>query len=190
MLKGGVIESELVCSLVLVFILLPVVYYDFIYYKIPNFVPISLFGLYILTKISTGFPVPLLPYVLTIGVLWGFFFVAYFFRIIGGGDAKLFMALLPWMYEAGLQNFFLWTSLSGLCLALIYLVTPLRLKIFEIRWSIVSSYRSVLDKEKFLKLGICEIQKDGKTKKKIGVPYGLAIFSGVFITLVQKWGSL
>ena len=93
---------------------------DIYEFKIPNWISIVLVCAYPVA----GYAVGAAPHVIFEGLLIGagalaFGFALFAFKIVGGGDAKLFAAITPWIGVGALGGFLFYTALSGLVLAMI-----------------------------------------------------------------------
>lgn len=93
---------------------------DIYEFKIPNWVSIILVCAYPVAGVAVGAP----PSVVLEGLLFGAGALALGFalfagRIVGGGDAKLFAAITPWIGASALGSFLLYTAVAGLVLAIV-----------------------------------------------------------------------
>ncbi len=93
---------------------------DIYEFKIPNWVSIILICAYPAAGLAVGAP----PRVIVEGLLIGagaltLGFGLYAGKIVGGGDAKLFAAISPWIGAGALGVFLFNTALSGLVLAFV-----------------------------------------------------------------------
>ncbi|WP_411817155.1 prepilin peptidase [Hyphococcus sp. DH-69] len=92
---------------------------DIYEFKIPNWISIIL----ICTYPAAGLAVGAHPQIILEGLLIGagslvVSFGLFAFKIVGGGDAKLFAATAPWVGLSGFGMFLFYTGLSGLALAI------------------------------------------------------------------------
>ncbi len=93
---------------------------DIYEFKIPNWISITL----ICAFPAAGMAVGAAPSVILEGLLIGAGALAVGFalfagRIVGGGDAKLFAAITPWIGVGALGSFLLYTAIAGLVLAIV-----------------------------------------------------------------------
>ncbi len=93
---------------------------DIYEFKIPNWVSITLVCAYPVAGVAVGAP----PSVVLEGLLFGagalaLGFALFAARIVGGGDAKLFAAITPWIGAGALGSFLLYTAVAGLVLAMV-----------------------------------------------------------------------
>ncbi len=96
---------------------------DIYEFKIPNWVSIILICAYPVAGIAVGAP----PRVIAEGLLIGagaltLGFALYAGRIVGGGDAKLFAAIAPWVGANALGVFLFYTAIAGLALTIFILI--------------------------------------------------------------------
>src|SRR3990167_9582552 len=100
--------------------------YDFLFYKIPNWLVLLVIGGFFaksLFAISMGAPLdillhPSITFLITLFI--GFILFAY--GAMGAGDAKLLAACSLWMADINPINFIMLVTISGGILALIYLI--------------------------------------------------------------------
>ena len=89
-------------------------------FRIPNYLPAVVIGLFVISVGIAGFSEPLwqnlLHFLLALLVGMGLFGLGW----IGGGDAKLYAAVALWFGWAGGATLVLATTLSGLVLAIIF----------------------------------------------------------------------
>ena len=93
---------------------------DIYEFKIPNWISITL----ILAFPVAGLAVGASPRIILEGLVIGAGALAVGFalfagRIVGGGDAKLFAAITPWIGAGALGPFLLYTAIGGLVLAMV-----------------------------------------------------------------------
>lgn len=149
--------------------------------KIPNWIPLSVFGLYLLFLILQ-WVLGLDPFALdpvasaTTGIATLIVFTGlFYFNFLGGGDVKLIAAVAFWAPGQKIVTFLVIMALVGGVLAIFYLLKP---KIDR---------EETLDPEKEFKEKLKRNQKNEvKTKKnenKSGnIPYGIAIsVGGLFV---------
>ena len=92
---------------------------DIYEFKIPNWVSIVLICAYPVAGVAVGAS----PRVIAEGFLFGagaltVGFALYAGKIVGGGDAKLFAAIAPWVSASALGVFLFYTAIAGLGLAI------------------------------------------------------------------------
>lgn len=158
-----------------------VLYYDFLFYRIPNFIPISILLLYLVKVLTCGFNENVMFFMITLLLISILGALIAYKGFMGYGDVKLILALSPWMFEMNMRLFFLATSLIGAAISVAYIVPFIRTAIFKLRWIIIKSIIHQADENVFKSLGA------QTTAKGIiyGIPYGIAIFSGYLIVVVQ-----
>lgn len=93
---------------------------DIYEFKIPNWISITLVCAYPIAGMAVGAP----PSIVIEGLLIGAGALALGFalfagKIVGGGDAKLFAAITPWVGVGALGAFLLYTAIAGFVLAII-----------------------------------------------------------------------
>jgi prepilin peptidase CpaA len=93
---------------------------DIYEFKIPNWISILLVCAYPAAGMAVGAE----PNIIVEGLLIGagslaFGFALFAGKIVGGGDAKLFAAITPWIGAIALPMFLFYTALAGLILAAI-----------------------------------------------------------------------
>lgn len=93
---------------------------DIYEFKIPNWISIVLIAAYPAAGLAVGAS----PQLIVEGLLIGaaaltFSFGLFAFKIIGGGDAKLFAATAPWLGLGSLGMFLFYVGISGLFLAIV-----------------------------------------------------------------------
>ncbi len=93
-------------SLITIFVLLPVLYYDFLYYKIPNFIPVTIIALYFVRFFWVDVHLTQ-SFITTLLVFNALALLVTYLGHMGEGDFKLMFALSPWIYEANLKTFLL-----------------------------------------------------------------------------------
>ena len=162
-----------------------VLYFDFLYYRIPNFIPVLILSLYLVKSLTIGFDNNIMSFILTflISCALGLFLV--YKGFIGGGDAKMIIALIPWAYEMDLRLFLLYTTCVGALIAILYLIPVVVQKIQLLRWKIISCVSPTFSKTAFLALG----QQQTARGTKYGIPYGVAVFSGFLLLVIHKYGA-
>jgi prepilin peptidase CpaA len=151
---------------------------DFLFYKIPNFLVLVLIVLFLLKvllfqelKDLTG---PSMAFLSVIVI--GFFL--YHFKMFGAGDVKFFAVFSAWALDK--EEFimgFIFIAFFGALLAVIYLTFPTHIEILRNigkRWAHKFFVLSSISEEtKFLK----EL-REKKGKKRIIIPYGVAVAAG------------
>jgi len=92
---------------------------DIYEFKIPNWVSIILICAYPVAGIAVGAPTRVIAEGLLIGAgALTLGFALYAGRIVGGGDAKLFAAVAPWVGANALGVFLFNTAIAGLALVI------------------------------------------------------------------------
>lgn len=156
------------------------VYYDFRFLRIPNWIPLAIFGLYLLFLGVQHFsglsekPIPVLP---SLGVGAGVFVVftiLFALNLIGGGDVKLISALGFWAGKDQIVEFLLITAIAGGVLALGVMF-----------WRKYAPLAGILPGKINLSQESKEIKQGGinkKERKTTYIPYGIAIsLGGLFV---------
>ncbi|HET7084260.1 MAG TPA: prepilin peptidase [Rhizomicrobium sp.] len=137
--------------------------WDIASFTIPNFLPLTLLALFALFAAVAGLSIPLIGWHLVAGLLGLFIgFTLFALGHIGGGDAKLFAAVVLWL---GLKEFLpyaLVASVLGGALALGLMLLR--------QWPLPGF---LLRRDWIVKL------HDSKS----GIPYGVALVAGAFILL-------
>ncbi|MEZ5953338.1 MAG: prepilin peptidase [Hyphomonas sp.] len=127
--------------------------------KIPNWLNLTLAGLFIPAAVVSGLPLEVLGGHLLVGL--AAFLVAFglfAFNIFGGGDAKMIPAVMLWVGPAAWVEFVMGMAISGGILALIVLMVRKTVPAVMVPGAIRAPF-----------------------EEKAGVPYGVAITAGVFI---------
>lgn len=93
---------------------------DIYEFKIPNWVSLTL----VIAYPAAGMAVGASPSVVVEGLIIGagalaFGFALFAGKIVGGGDAKLFAAIAPWIGAGAFGMFLFYTALAGLGLAIV-----------------------------------------------------------------------
>ena len=115
---------ELLLLFVCCALLAAAVVFDLVSRRIPNTVPLALFGLFAVHVAVAGHRdmVPLWAHVLTGAVLLAVGFVLYLMGALGAGDGKLMAAAGLWVGPAGIGSFLVGVGLLGLGLGLLSLL--------------------------------------------------------------------
>ena len=101
-----------------------------------------------------------------LAIIFAVTYALFFFKVLGGGDAKLASAFALWVGLSGLTPFLFYMSVAGALLSIIIL--SLR------RWKPV--------KEPTKDSWIDRAQKGSNE-----VPYGIAIFIGAILSFLENW---
>ena len=140
---------------------------DLTHYRIPNGIVLGLMGLFLVVALihfpSVNWPIHLIPAIATLAVTA----VIYVLRGMGAGDAKLIAVLALWSGTPALAPFLLWTTVSGLLMAVV--LVPSRLFLSQLAVQRRLEIRSL---PRIL-------------RRKEGVPYGLAIASGALLASAE-----
>ena len=124
---------------------------------IPNWVSIALAGAFLPVALIAGMALGQIGLHLAFGfAVLVIGFALFQFGVLGGGDAKLIAAAAVWTGAAAFGPFALGTVLAGGVIALVLLITRMRLKPSEARPAFVNRL----------------------LKPRGGVPYGVAILAG------------
>ncbi len=154
---------------------------DFLSYKIPNTLLLTLIGLFLIRNLFfqnfSMLQLPLLYSCIVIAVG----FILFFFKVFGAGDAKFLAVASLWMTEFGMMKFLIWVCLLGGGLAIIYMT--LNPWITMIRLKIMSKIKILPSEHIFKKILVLENPEgnyDPEIEKKMFgsrlLPYGIAIF--------------
>lgn len=126
---------------------------------IPNWLNLTLAGLFVPAALFSGLPVEILGgHVLAGGLAFVLAFGLYAFRVVGGGDAKMIPAAVLWMGPAAAFPFAYWMAIVGGVCAFLLLIS---------RRSIPAAIVPGFMRAPF--------------EPKAGVPYGVAIAGGVLL---------
>ena len=96
---------------------------DVVSYRIPNWIPGAIIGLFVLAALVSGMPLPVLgshALVFLIALLLGMALFA--FSLIGGGDAKVRASVALWMGPAAIAKYAFAFAFVGGAFALVLLV--------------------------------------------------------------------
>ncbi|HPE47670.1 MAG TPA: prepilin peptidase [Hyphomonas sp.] len=132
--------------------------------KIPNWLNLTLAGLFIPAAALSGLPLELVGAHLLVGA--AAFLVAFglfAFNIFGGGDAKMIPAVMLWVGPAAWLEFVMGMALAGGVLALIVLLVRKTVPAVLLPGAIRAPFED-----------------------EAGVPYGVAIAAGVFLAAPQS----
>jgi prepilin peptidase CpaA len=126
---------------------------------IPNWLNLTLAGLFVPAAFASGVPIEILGGHLLAGALA---FVAAFglfaFRIFGGGDAKMIPAVVLWMGPSAALPFLYWMALAGGACAIVILIARRSVPVAAVPGFMRAPF-----------------------EPKAGVPYGVAIAAGAII---------
>jgi prepilin peptidase CpaA len=115
-------NMSLVLMLLWVGLILAAAISDFRFLRIPNIYPVLIIILFIVSRLVDGFDAEhwsnLYHFLITLGIGMLLFHLGWF----GGGDAKLYAAIALWFGLSSGVMFIFATGMSGLALAIIYLV--------------------------------------------------------------------
>lgn len=137
-------------------------------FRIPNILPALVIILFCIVHAISGFSLSLLPNLLHFLLALGIGMLLFSWGWIGGGDAKLYAAVALWFDWGGAVALIFLTTLSGLLLAIAFVVT---------RMLGVRRNRESTDKP--------------KSKMERRIPYGVAIALGAVLTAVWiGWGAV
>jgi len=140
---------------------------DLVTYKIPNWIPLGLAGLFALAAILAGMPLDRAGWHLAVclgALLFGMALFA--FRMIGGGDAKLLAAAGLWMGPAHMAKYCLIFALIGGAFAIALIM--LRKAPLPAAAARVPVLNQLL-------------------QPKAGIPYGVALGLGALFVLPSTW---
>ena len=139
---------------------------DIIWMKIPNIIPLTLLILFGVVCAYFRIDIYVVMWHLLAGLLvFAIGFVFFSFRWVGGGDVKFAIAIAAWIgFNQLLLVYFFVSSLFGGVLTIFILILR--------RWSVIQ----MLPPWRWL-----ERLRD----PKVGIPYGVALAAGVFMTYIQ-----
>ncbi len=157
--------------------------------KIPNWIPLSIFALYLIFLAAQWLleldPV-LIPPLTSLAVGFGIFAVFtgfFYFGFLGGGDVKLAAAMGFWVGIKGVAAFIIIMALVGGLIAVFYIFKRDVSPEIEVVQGAVFSENEEKDKKKEVKVG--------KTNNKSGkIPYGIAISAGGLFVVYQLLTNL
>jgi prepilin peptidase CpaA len=89
--------------------------------RIPNVIPAALIVLFALAAATGGFR-PLAPHLISLAIAAILGIVLFYYGVWGGGDAKLLMAIAPFLVPQELLSFLLITGCAGGIIAAAFLV--------------------------------------------------------------------
>lgn len=110
-------------------VLIPVMYYDLVQHRIPNFLTFSAIVFGLLTLFLVGDRGMMLFHILGLLVGFGLFYVFYLFGWVGGGDVKLVGAIGLLKGTWPLLSILIYTAVFGGILSLVFLATALIKKV-------------------------------------------------------------
>ncbi len=140
---------------------------DLVSYTIPNWISLTIIGLFPVTALAAGLPLSTIGLHVGIGVAVLAAGMAMFaLRWIGGGDAKMFAAAALWMGWPAVMDFVLWTALTGGMLAMALM--SLRTAAFRPMVMIGTRW-------------LVKLSEPGGA-----APYGVAIAAGALVALPQS----
>ena len=133
--------------------------YDINRLLIPNWLNLTLAGLFVPAAAVSGLPLEMIGgHLLAAGLAFLIAFGLFALRIFGGGDAKMIPAVILWMGPMAAFPFLFWMALTGGLFTLM---------ILSVRRSMPAEVIPGFMRAPF--------------KPEAGVPYGLAIAAGAFI---------
>lgn len=92
---------------------------DLYEFKVPNWISGALFVAFFATAVAVGAPLSVIVEGAALGCgALAFGFTLFAFKIVGGGDAKLLAATVPWIGVSGLMAFLLNMAFAGAALAI------------------------------------------------------------------------
>lgn len=159
------VAAEVILLVVLPVLLIVAAGFDLASFTIPNAVTVSVAAVFPVFALVSGMPLPVFGLHVAAGCVglvvgFGLFALGY----VGGGDAKLFAAIVLWVGFADLVGFALATALLGGGLTLVIVMLrgmPMPARLIGLAW--------------------LERLHD----RKAGIPYGVALAAGLFAVLPQ-----
>ena len=125
----------------------------------------------------SAFKIPLMIFGATLFVC----FVLYAVKMLGAGDAKIIAVVALWMTDYNVLLFLIFMTVAGGVMGLIYLkghglIDVGRLFLLN-KLSGIKFFKGYLDEKQL------SPSRDINSKLKITIPYGVAVFAGVLLTL-------
>jgi prepilin peptidase CpaA len=144
---------------------------DVMSYRIPNWLTVSIAGLFFPMALLTHMPLAEFGSHVTAGImLFVIGYALFAFGIFGGGDSKLMAAAGLWFGTSQVMPFLVLTSLAGLVLA----AGVMFWSVFMVMWDFHDPVAgSAIDK--------------GVRKLKPKLPYGFAFAVGAILAFPQSW---
>ncbi len=131
---------------------------------IPNWLNLSLAVLFVPAAAVSGVPIEIIGgHLLAAGLAFLLAFGLYAARVFGGGDAKMIPAVMLWLGPSAAAPFVIWMALAGAACALV---------ILAVRRTIPAEMVPGPIRAPFMPAA--------------GVPYGVAITTGVFMAAAQS----
>jgi prepilin peptidase CpaA len=153
-------------TLALIAVLCAAALYDIKTFTIPHIFAYLLVALFLVNTLSTGLSFSALPWhFLSVIIAFGIGLALFAFRIMGGGDVKLFTALALWFLPLGLIGLMFCITTTGLAISL-------GTVIFKMSAMTSDKNRSPTVIERY------------KTMRKVRIPYGPAIALGTILYLI------
>lgn len=156
---------------------------DFRKMIIPNWIPLSILGLFaafLVVQSTMNLAVPVLPFwssLATGAVVLVIFTGLFALNWIGGGDVKMISAMGFWSGLEFIDEFLLLMALAGGLLALFFFFRQSHDPDLEVKVELFTN-------EKPLKSVPLEEKSNNKRIKKTNIPYGIAISSaGLFVVI-------
>jgi prepilin peptidase CpaA len=108
-------DESMIFALIITLLLLVVVYYDITKFIIPNWVNLAIIALYPVFLILVPNKIDVLSAVAVMLCFFAGGYLLFQFRVMGGGDIKLLVALSLWIgwQPQVLMMFGFWTAISG-----------------------------------------------------------------------------
>ena len=123
-------------------LLLVLGYGDMRHLRIPNLLVFATIGVFILMLPWVPYD-EIVPRVMNAAIAFGIAFVAFITRIVGGGDAKMFPALLLFVPPGSLSLFVLLFSISLLIVTLLLMAVRFVFRQRNTRFAAINTPRSV-----------------------------------------------
>lgn len=156
---------------------------DFLTYKIPNAILLFLLALFLakvgLFQTPRDLLWPLSFFAIALVVGYGLFY----FRILGAGDAKFIAVAVLWMTPINVVLFLVLMSLSGAVLGILYLLAGRQIE--QVRRLSLAKMQGIPWLGPYLasKTDSVDAFLENNKKMKGPLPYGVAVFSGMLLTL-------
>lgn len=157
--------------------------WDFLFYKIPNEIILFIVTLFVLKiLVLGGLDQAFINSCIFFGALV-IGYILYYFKVIGAGDAKLIAASSLWIAPEYYSAFLLLMSVAGGLLGGLYYLMDTQISL--VRVVCVNALKKI---SYFKELSLEDLTENSLRegeKKKIYVPYGVAVFAGaVMVKLI------
>ena len=171
-----------------ILVLVGIIVVDFLYYRIPNVLTLTLLALFPLLILSSG------QYQAITGIWvmiasFAICFALFAFNLIGGGDAKLIPVLCLWVGTTDVLFFLFWGTILGGVVAITYMFAPRAIGYSSstIRQLVLSATPLKAVMQKFVP-DIEHIEGEVLSlQDKRNMPYGIGICIAGIYMICQQW---